>query len=800
MARGRGDGGVPGPDAPAAAYREVRRHRGLADVRTLAGYVLVGALGAGLATVAPRTASGAGADLATALSGVPRAATLFAIGALQVLVLVLAAGTPVVLLVTRRFGALGRGALALVLAPLAYAAAAGALDLAAQPADPPSETFPGTDWPPTGVLASYTAVAAVLRPGISPRWRRLVWSLLGVLAVVHLLTATTPSVGVVLAVGVGGAVGSALLLALGRSTQVLTPAGVAGTLGGAGLDVTDLTPASGRPEWDYTARSGDGAVDVKVVDEHDWHRSRLYRAYRRLRLRGMGDDAAFSSPERAVAAEAMLALFARSKGVDVPLVRAIARAPAGEVLLAADAVPGTALADADDAALTDGVLTRCWEQVARLRAARVAHRALHLGSLVLADDGRVWVRDLDLGEPAATDEVLAGDVAELLAATGARVGPQRAVAAAVGVLGPAPLTTAVARLVPVALSAPTRAATKARPDGLRPLVDEVCAVTGVERPRFEDVERIKPRVLVTAVMLAVAVYVLAPQLTDLPGMLATVRDADVRWLVPVLLASAATYVGAALGLAGGTPGRIPVGEAGAVALAASFVATFAPPGVGQVGLNVRYLQKRGFATPVAVSASAAKEAAVLVVHLLLLLIFAVWAGRTGALADELDRLPPAGVVAAVAGAVLVAVGVTLAIPRVRASIRGTVLPAVRSSLDAMHGVVRNPGKIVTLFTGVVFLPLGYAACLYFSLEAFGGGASFAAVALVSLTAGTIAAAAPTPGGVGAVEAVLLAALTGLGVASSVALAAVFLYRFATFWLPIAPGAVAFRALTRREVL
>lgn len=303
-----------------------------------------------------------------------------------------------------------------------------------------------------------------------------------------------------------------------------------------------------------------------------------------------------------------------------------------------------------------------------------------------------------------------------------------------------------------------------------------------------------------AAMLAVAVYALAPQLTDLPGMLTAVRDADLRWLAPVLLASLATYVGAALGLSGGTPGRIPVGEAGAVALASSFVATFAPPGVGQVGLNVRYLQKRGFATPVAVSASAAKEAAVLVVHLLLLLVFALWAGRSGALADELDRLPPGSTLAVIGGVVLALLGLLLALPRVRRVLREQVAPAVRASVDAMREVVANPAKLVQLFAGVTLLPLGYAACLYFSVEAFGGGAAFATVALVSLTAGTVATAAPTPGGVGAVEAVLLAALTGVGIASAPALAAVFLYRIATFWLPIAPGAVAFRTLTRREVL
>nr|WP_277818441.1 lysylphosphatidylglycerol synthase domain-containing protein [Cellulosimicrobium arenosum] len=236
-------------------------------------------------------------------------------------------------------------------------------------------------------------------------------------------------------------------------------------------------------------------------------------------------------------------------------------------------------------------------------------------------------------------------------------------------------------------------------------------------------------------MLVVAVYLLAPQLADLPSLVDAVRDVDPVWLIPVLLASAATYLGAALGLAGGTPGRVPVGQASAVALAASFVATFAPPGVGQVGLNVRYLQRRGFATPVAVSASAAKEAAVLCVHLTLLVTFALWAGSTDALTRELDSLPSGRTLAIVGAGLVVVVGVVLLLPAVRRLVRRTVVPAVRSSVTAMHDVVSSPAKMVALLGGVVLLPLGYAVCLYFSVRAFGGDTTFVAVALVSLTAG-----------------------------------------------------------------
>ena len=52
----------------------------------------------------------------------------------------------------------------------------------------------------------------------------------------------------------------------------------------------------------------------------------------------------------------------------------------------------------------------------------------------------------------------------------------------------------------------------------------------------------------------------------------------------------------------------------------------------------------------------------------------------------------------------------------------------------------------------------------------------------------------------AVEAVLLAALTGVGVAAAPALAAVFLYRLVTFWAPIPVGGLSMRWLVGRDLL
>ena len=786
------------PDAGTEAYVDVRHRRSIADARAGLGWLVVLVVGLLLATIAAETMQGIAQDLHRGVGRLPRRVFEVVLVAVQVTYLLLLTVTPLVLLATRRFSLVVRGALALVLGSVAFWLVERALAVPAPPAQLEQAVDLSTvSWPPTAALAACTALVVATTSTLHRPWRRAVWVLLGVLVVLRVVTSSSAPLDVVLAVGVGGVVGSAILLALGRTVGELTPAGVRRTLADAGLELEDdLVPDEGS--WTFRGRASTGPVAVRVIGEHDWSSARLDQAYRRLRWRDVGDDDV--DPTHAVTTEAMTTLLAASRGARVPAVRAVTSAPRGESLLAVDVAPGRLLSTLGPDGLSDDVLAEAWAQVGRLRSARIAHRELDLTRLAVDDQGQVWFTDLDHGQPAATDLVLAWDVAALLAATAPVVGPERAVAAADRVLGHDALVVALPRLVPASLSSRTRSAVKAA-GGIAGLVDEVRRVTGADEPDFETVARFKPRTLVIAAFLAVAVYFLAPQLAGIPRSLEAIGGADLGWVGAALLASAATYLGAALGLAGGTPGRVPVGEAASVALASSFVATFSPPGVGQVGLNIRYLQKRGFATPVAVSASAAKETAVLLVHLLLLATFAVLAGSTDALSSELDKLPPAGVVLAVVAGLLVVVAGALAVPKVRSVLRSRLVPAVRSSVEAMRIVVSSPSKLVTLLLGVALLPLGFAACLYFSVRAVGvADESLVAVALVSLTAGAVATAAPTPGGIGVVEAVLLAALTSIGVPPGPGLAAVLLYRLATFWLPILPGLIAFRVLTRHAVL
>ena len=68
--------------------------------------------------------------------------------------------------------------------------------------------------------------------------------------------------------------------------------------------------------------------------------------------------------------------------------------------------------------------------------------------------------------------------------------------------------------------------------------------------------------------------------------------------------------------------------------------------------------------------------------------------------------------------------------------------------------------------------------------------------VVGYFVGMLANTLPLPGGVGGVDGGMIGAFVAFGVDPAAAIVAVLAYRFFAFWLPIAPGAVAFATLRR----
>jgi undecaprenyl-diphosphatase len=140
----------------------------------------------------------------------------------------------------------------------------------------------------------------------------------------------------------------------------------------------------------------------------------------------------------------------------------------------------------------------------------------------------------------------------------------------------------------------------------------------------------------------------------------------------------------------------------------------------------------------------------------------------------------------------------VALPAGRRLVVDRIAPFLRRAGAGLAEVGRHPAKLAELIGGAMLVTGGNVVALWMATNALGGGASLGTIGFVYLTASVVSSAAPTPGGLGAVEATLVAGLRGANLAGSAALGAVLLFRVATFWLPILPGILAFRYLERTD--
>jgi glycosyltransferase 2 family protein len=97
-----------------------------------------------------------------------------------------------------------------------------------------------------------------------------------------------------------------------------------------------------------------------------------------------------------------------------------------------------------------------------------------------------------------------------------------------------------------------------------------------------------------------------------------------------------------------------------------------------------------------------------------------------------------------------------------------LLKALRSAYASLRQVAASPAKLALLIGGSALVTLAYIGGLAAALQAFGGGIGIAEIGAVYIAASAIAAASPTPGGLGAIEAALVAGLTGVGLGSGAA--------------------------------
>lgn len=144
----------------------------------------------------------------------------------------------------------------------------------------------------------------------------------------------------VLAGSVAGALRPTIL---GAPSRRPTGASIAEGLAAVGVPLTRLEQASldARGSTPYFATARDGsALFVKALGDDERSADLLFRIYRTIQPRDLGDERAFSSLRRAVEHEALVALAARDLGKRTPRVVAFATAEPNGCVLAYEAIAG----------------------------------------------------------------------------------------------------------------------------------------------------------------------------------------------------------------------------------------------------------------------------------------------------------------------------------------------------------------------------------------------------------------------------------------------------------------------------
>ena len=309
-------------DAPATAGdvlieehpvpRIIRSPADLLRLLVALGLTLIGVI---FALAAKDVLASVDLEIARLFDHLPDAFGRFLVGLVGLFALVVPILAVVLLLVLRRFRLLATAVLASVVGAGLMWLVGHFVLTSATPAlvkhilERPSWVV-GAGFPDAVYLAGATAAVAAASPWCGRPWRRTLVLAIVSLAVFRIASATVLSGDVLIALGVGVVVGSAVLLTVGSPSRRPRAQDVADAMARNGTPLRELRRAEveARGSMPYAAVAADGTpIFVKVLGQDERSADLLYRAYRFLRLRDVGDERPFQSTHREVEHEALRA-------------------------------------------------------------------------------------------------------------------------------------------------------------------------------------------------------------------------------------------------------------------------------------------------------------------------------------------------------------------------------------------------------------------------------------------------------------------------------------------------------------
>jgi hypothetical protein len=235
----------------------------------------------------------------------------------------------------------------------------------------------------------------------------------------------------------------------------------------------------------------------------------------------------------------------------VPDVVTAALGPTGDALVVTRQPDVDPLETASAEQVTDPVLERVWELVARLHAAGISHGRLNAGNVLIVDD-RPMLVDFSAATLGAPQSALDMDVAEVMVASTILVGPDRALRKALEAGWGGSIGRVLPYLQRAALTPHLRDLARQHEVDLKELRAAAAAATGQEAPEVAPLRRIRPKDLLLTAALIFGAYLLISKLAAVGfGTIAhELSKADVAWLVVALVLAQTAFVASGVSVRG----------------------------------------------------------------------------------------------------------------------------------------------------------------------------------------------------------------------------------------------------------
>ncbi|MCA1712422.1 MAG: flippase-like domain-containing protein [Actinobacteria bacterium] len=256
-------------------------------------------------------------------------------------------------------------------------------------------------------------------------------------------------------------------------------------------------------------------------------------------------------------------------------------------------------------------------------------------------------------------------------------------------------------------------------------------------------------------------------------------------LVQTALGSALLVASSAAALNASRVRALPASRAVPAVLACTAANAVTPAGLGGSALMVRLHTRTGLSGDEAFAAVTLRALASGLAGIVVASVAAATLGLDG------PSLPggstgPLVLAALLAGAVVLA----FACPHRRSR----AADHARRTAAAVGTVLSRPWRAAALLLGGIGVVAAQLLILDGAVRAVGGDVGVGALLVTLLGSSAARAAVPSPGGIGPVEAALVAGLAALGIPMAAAAVAVGVYRTAGLWLPVLCGVLALRRL------